>query len=163
MRRQNAPGAVRLGAFLLGFGILFLAGCGGEGNSLGRKAISGNVTLDGKPLAEGAIRFEPMKNLSGSAPATTSGGMIKDGKYSLPTDQGLPAGLYAVSITASAPVPPLAPGEDPMKLGTLPPPKSLIPPRYNTNTELTAEVTDQTTTFNFELESTSKPGNPAKK
>ncbi len=156
MCRHNAPSAARMGMLFAGIGLVLFAGCQGEGNKLGRKAISGNVTLDGKPLAEGAIRFEPMKNLSGSAASTTSGGMIKDGQYSLSTEQGLPDGMYAVSITASAPQSTVAPGEDAMKLASQPPPESLIPARYNSNTELTVEVSSQKTTFSFDLESASK-------
>ncbi len=44
--------------------VLLLAGCGGSsGKAIERNPVSGTVTLDGSPLDQGAIRFEPMSDV----------------------------------------------------------------------------------------------------
>ncbi|MEA1951635.1 MAG: hypothetical protein U9N87_09630 [Planctomycetota bacterium] len=76
--------------FLAATPVLF-CGCGGDG----RLPVSGNITLDGKPLELGAITFVP----SGDKKANSSGTTVTEGKYSLPSGKGLMAGKYRVSIT----------------------------------------------------------------
>ena len=139
----------RLALLLAG---LVFAGCG-PGNPLGRQPVSGTVTLDGQPLALGAIRFDPMSGGAGAAATTVVGGEIRDGRYDLPADVGVPPGKYSVSITSTGAAPPLAPGADPM---AAPPPASpeLVPERYNRRTELSVDVTDAgPNEFPFALES----------
>lgn len=63
----------------------------------GRLAVSGAVTIDGKPLEAGTIRFQP----ADINKATGSGAMVRDGKYSIPAQHGLTPGKYAVSVQAS--------------------------------------------------------------
>src|SRR5437660_1614514 len=53
--------------------VIFLSGCGDK-----RVPVKGTVTLDGKPVAEGSITFQPA---DGVGPGT--GGKIKDGHYEL--------------------------------------------------------------------------------
>src|SRR3954465_11587594 len=53
-------------------GLLLLSGCAGAESS-----ISGTVNLDGKPVAEGDIRFIPMAG----TPGADAGAVIRDGKY----------------------------------------------------------------------------------
>ena len=43
----------------LAFSLFALLGCGGAEDDLPRQAISGTVTLDGKPLEAGSITFDP--------------------------------------------------------------------------------------------------------
>jgi hypothetical protein len=131
-------------------GVLLLgawSGCG-PGNPLGRKAISGKVTLDDKPLEQGTISFEPLAKKGVSA-----GAVISAGSYSIAAEKGLPPGKYRVRINASQG------GEK--AAGTAPPgpttaaaPKSLIPPKYNTQSDLSAEVTEAgPNQFDFPLQS----------
>src|SRR5262245_15968805 len=107
-------------------------GCGGD--PLGRHAISGTVTLDGAPVAKGNLSLQPMEQQP-----TSSGAVIADGKYTIPRDQGLVAGKYRVSINASAPG---AKGDpaDALPGMPAPPPKELIPPSWNTNSQQTIDV-----------------------
>ncbi len=114
-----------------------LAGCG-PGNPLGRKAISGRITLDGAPLEQGNIRFEPLDGKSGIA----SGAVIEDGRFAMAKLKGLPPGKYRVRIFSSEPAPqvPGPEGELPAPGADLPG-RSLIPPEYNTASQIVHEVT----------------------
>jgi len=121
---------------LLLCGIVSLAGfvgCGRD-NPLGRKAISGNVTLDGSPLDQGNIEFHPM--FEGGV---QSGGRIVSGSYSIPPQEGVTLGAYRVAIMDFVPTPPLPPGH--MPGDALPPsPKPKVPAVWNSKSQRTVEV-----------------------
>ena len=68
-------------------GLLLLCGCAGSDPS-----ISGTVSLDGVPVAEGDIRFVPVEGTNGP----DAGAVIRDGKYKVV--EGLAEGKYQVSI-----------------------------------------------------------------
>jgi len=128
-----------------------LAGCG-PGNPLGREAVSGRVTLDGKPLEFGNISFDPVVPTGG----VRSGALITDGEYSIDAHKGLPPGEYKVRIFAGEANPPdmQAPdgGELPAPAAELPG-VSLIPPEYNVQSDIVREVTaDGDNRFDFEIE-----------
>jgi hypothetical protein len=116
--------------------LAFVALCGcGEDNPLGRKAISGAVTLNGQPLDNGSITFEPVDLNRGVG----GGSNIVDGKYSLPEEQGLPPGKYVVRIMSAdasqtEPVEEM-PGEAPKTLA-----KERIPPHWNIQSAQQIEV-----------------------
>src|SRR5690606_38899279 len=83
---------------LMGLGAaVFISGCG-PGNPLGRKAVSGTVTLDGAPVQQGSISFQPTHG-----EGTSSGAMILGGKYSIEAVDGLADGTYLVQINAIDP------------------------------------------------------------
>jgi hypothetical protein len=147
--------------------LIFLAsgGCGdGGGDDLPREPISGTVSYDGKPLANGTIQFQPASAAEGMA----AGGMVVDGRFDVPRKEGPVPGKYMVQIdsideTVTVPVPdpeqPASPGEVAMpgELKIAPPKKMmkkrLIPPKYNSQTELTAEVkAGGPNTYKFDLE-----------
>lgn len=117
----------------LGFALLCaLAGCG-QTNPLGRKAISGSVTLDGQPLEKGAIELHPIEG------GVQSGELIAGGKYSMSTAKGPAVGKYRVVIYDTYETPPLPPGH--MPGDTLPPaPKPKVPPDWNSKSKQTIEV-----------------------
>jgi hypothetical protein len=121
-------------------------GCG-PGNPLGRQPVAGKVTLDGKPLATGNIRFAPQQ--SGGV---ASGAVITEGQYRLETLHGLPPGKYQVQIysATAAPMPP----EKMAVAGSLPPPAvERIPPQYNTASKLSVEVrAGDAGAFDFQLQ-----------
>lgn len=73
----------------LAVSLVCLAGCGGKGVKTG--TVHGTVTLDGQPLAEGTISFNP---LDGNTP--TAGGKITGGSYSV----AVPRGQQMVLISA---------------------------------------------------------------
>jgi len=75
---------------------LAVCGCTQEDGS-GRYALEGAVTLaNGQPVPAGEIGFEPDSASGNSGPASLC--QIKDGKYSLPKDQGIIGGKYIVNI-----------------------------------------------------------------
>ena len=137
----------RIAAGVLCASLIPLAvGCGGA-NPLGRKPVSGNVTLNGTPIENGSIAFSPLDG------GTQSGGLISGGNYSIEEEKGLVPGKYRVEIYAQPAAPELPPGHmpgDPLP----PPPKEMVPPEWNVNSKQTIEVTaDSPTEFNFDITS----------
>ncbi len=111
-------------------------GCSGSKDNLPREAVSGDVTLDGQPLPEGAIQFSP----TGESKLTAAVVPIKDGKFSISPAEGLVTGNYRVSISHAEVIevnPKKGQGAltKTTRLG-----KELIPSRYNTQSELKAEI-----------------------
>jgi hypothetical protein len=126
--------------------LLLLAGCGKVGN---HAAISGTVTLDGKPLERGSILFEPIGDTRG----VVTGGEIKDGRYNLPRSKGPAIGWNRVRIQAVRKTGRMMP--NPMG-----PPGSMnevyegaIPARFDTESILKVEVHSGDNTANFAAES----------
>jgi len=114
---------------------LLLAGCG-PGNPLGREAISGEVTLEGKPLATGNIEFTPLE-----PGGVSSGETISGGRYDVEAMKGLPPGRYRVRIYSSekSTAPPTP--EEAALPALHRPGVERIAPRFNTASQLVAEVT----------------------
>src|SRR5262245_47033662 len=136
---------MRLCALLLSFLLVAaLLGCG-PGNPLGRKALSGTVTLDGSPLDGGTIEFHPLEG------GVQSGGLIHAGRYSIGADKGATPGKYRVQIADSYESPPLPPGHMP---GDDPPPafKSRVPPEWNSKSKQEIEIKKEGPfRFNFDI------------
>ena len=128
--------------------VLASLGCG-PGNPLGRLPISGQVTLDGEPLNDGAIQFAPAEN---DRPG--SGAPILNGRFSIDELHGLPPGQYRVMIFSPDSAQP-----DPMEPAGgaagdfIPPSTERIPVRYNIDTTLEIEVIeDGPNDFEFTLD-----------
>jgi hypothetical protein len=123
---------------LLGCWGLVPAGCGG-GSNLGE--VEGTVTLDGQPLANALVEFEPIDEGQRSA----YGGMTDaTGRYVLfaaGDAKGAALGEYTVHITIEGP--------DDEGGQTVP----RIPARYNSQSELRATVKAGTQTINWPLKS----------
>ena len=126
--------------------LLGLAACGCGSGPSGRYAVSGTVSFKGQPLEYGTIEFVPAtKEIT-----SFQGAPITDGKFSIPADKGLMPGKYMVRVSSaektaqpSESIPGVAP----------PPAKDRIPPEYNENTKLTAEVTEKgPNTFDFKIQ-----------
>ncbi|MEZ6099640.1 MAG: carboxypeptidase-like regulatory domain-containing protein [Pirellulaceae bacterium] len=151
-----SPTSFFCGGMLCTTALLLSIGCSG-GNKLGRQAISGQVTLDGQPLATGSIEFAP-KDPMGHSGGTT----ISDGQYAISAEKGLPLGSYWVRIFSpdqalAVPEEVMVPGST--RDGPSQPPAAVdrIPPRYNMETELSIDITeDGTREFTFELTSRKK-------
>jgi len=118
---------------------LFFTGCGG-GNYPEVGTVSGKVTLDGQPLAEATVMFQP-KDGRPSMGTTNS-----DGAYSLSYADGVSGatlGEHTVFIRTEIP------GED----GQPPIAKEKLSKRYHDRSELKAQVKSGSNTFDFPLES----------
>jgi hypothetical protein len=121
-------------------------GCGSD-DGLNRKAISGKVTVNGVPVPNGSVGFEPL------APGgVNSGAIITDGVYSVAAKDGLPPGKYRVTITGNEgnqfqSSPGKMPGDEDM-----PATKQLVPPNWNADGKHDIEIKDQGPfEFNFEI------------
>ena len=115
-------------------GLLSVLGGCGDNDPQAKRAISGTVTLDGAPVANGSLSFQPEQ-----PGGTASGAVITNGKYAVPREHGLPVGKYKVLIFAPKPgtgqLPPGGMPGDP-----IPPAEELIPPEYNVNSSQFIEV-----------------------
>lgn len=119
---------------------LFLAGCWGKPDGPETVTVSGSVTVDGAPLSEGQISFRPEGGqLSGGA------GKITDGKYSFQA----PYAQMTVEITAFRAVPGKFVEDNPGEKTAVM--EQYLPAKYNTQTELKADVNSKSKTFDFEL------------
>lgn len=74
---------------------LMLVGIIGCGRGDGRQAVEGTVSIDGTPLVEGAISFRPRNGQGPSA-----GGLVVQGKFVVPAENGLLPGEYQVQVIA---------------------------------------------------------------
>ena len=119
---------------------LFLVGCGGDG----RRSVSGEVTFAGEPVTAGNIVFLPVAG-EGSKGAAE----VIDGKYSIPSEQGLPPGNYRVKIRWAKPTGKQIPSGDPGML--MDERLEAIPAQYNSASTLTAEITAGENKHDFRL------------
>ena len=140
-------------------GVVLFGGCGSEPSyTLPNRgsSVSGTVTLQGKPLAQGVISLIPPAQ---SKDATTkddpgAGAVvaldIKEGRFELPNPPGLAAGSYKVEIRSkNIPAEVLAQGPD---MGARNPAyHEQIPEKYNDKTTLTATIATGDNTINFDL------------
>jgi hypothetical protein len=123
-------------------------GCGQTSDGINRQPVSGAVTLDKKPLTQGSITFIPL------ADGPSAGGTINQGRYSIARADGPAPGSYRVTIVAMQPTgrklpdPEGPPGSLAEEL------QNIVPPRYNTKSELKAEVKAGANTLDFDLERT---------
>jgi hypothetical protein len=118
-----------------------LAGCGSEG-----RAISGEVTVDGQPMEDGAILFVPDGGGSGRSEV---GASIVNGKYSVEEGRGPKPGKYKVQIRWMKKTGKKFQGADGVEDEKV----QALPPKFNTETTLTAEVKGGKNTINFPLTS----------
>ncbi|MCR9116702.1 MAG: DUF4198 domain-containing protein [bacterium] len=116
-------------------------GCSNDLPSLG--TVRGQVTLNGKPYPNAQVQFTPVE---GRPSLGVSDG---NGEYELVfirTTKGAEIGKHKVSITTVVEAP-----EDPQPDGGRGV-KEPIPPKYNSRTTLTAEVTSGVNEIDFPLE-----------
>jgi hypothetical protein len=105
------------------------------------------VRVDGQPLDVGSISFIPTNHDQ----QRVSGGGILDGAYLVDEARGANAGLYRVEIRWAKKT-----GRkyrDPDSGELLDERKEGLPARYHEKSELTAEVSEKKTTFDFDLKS----------
>jgi hypothetical protein len=141
MRMCNRNRQIRITVSLLTVAtVVFLGGCGGR-SDIGE--VSGTVTMGGSPLANARVIFQPQ-----SAGVPSYGLTDSEGKYALQFDEntsGAIIGKHTVSISTFFAGDPDA---DPPQTNS----PETVPPQYNANSELTAEVVAGSNTFDFTLE-----------
>lgn len=116
-----------------------VVGCG----SASQATATGSVTLDGKPIENGTISFVPADGQS-----ATAGGRIENGQYSV---ELLP-GAKRVEILATEVVGQRAAYEGDPNSPMIDITESIIPERYNRNSELTLDVQPGTNVQDFALD-----------
>lgn len=123
--------------------LLGQAGCG----SGGRVPVHGSVSYDGTPVENGTISF---LSTGGGANATNAGAEIRDGKYAIDAERGPKPGKYKVEIywnrKTGKMVP--TPGDPGVKMAET---KQVLPPKYNRQTTLTADITVGSDSRDFDL------------
>ena len=134
------------------FTVVVLGGCTND-NPLNRQCVSGQVTLDRNPLAQGIIEFS-----SQQPGGTGSGTTIKDGHYAIETDRGLPPGNYLVRLYSSSTGGNDSASSDGMSIpgpstrGKAIVARERIPSQYNTKSNLIVEIkADKTNTYDFHV------------
>lgn len=106
-------------------------GCGAE-NEVTRRVVNGTVTFDGTPIASGEIRFVPVP----SGPVAVA--PIQQGNYEVTNKGGVPVGETKVEIVATSDAAPVTLEEMDANPGA--PQAVVIPPKYNTASELQATI-----------------------
>ena len=85
---------------------ILLAGCGEDDNRKMVFPVQGRLTFNGQPMKKALISFHPLED-SDPEPLRPTAEADQDGKYRLTayiTNDGAPAGKYAVTIYWPAPV-----------------------------------------------------------
>ena len=125
-----------------------VAGCSSK--PYGLAPVSGIVTLDGKPIENARVSFQPQGGTKTNPGPGSYGFCDAGGRYELQTirdEPGAVPGSHTVRITS--PGPKSDPGSDSDAGSAF---KDPIPMRYNYKTELTFAVPEEgTTTADFKL------------
>ena len=109
-----------------------IAICGGcQSDDVERTTVSGSVTLDGKPIPRGQIRFIPTSGPVWSA-------RIKDGRFTTEGTKGVPVGDLQVRIEAVRTPSWYKGGVAPEGEDT--PLEQYLPKKYNLQSELTMTI-----------------------
>ncbi|WP_164100764.1 hypothetical protein [Candidatus Laterigemmans baculatus] len=138
-----------VGGMALALAAILSTGCGGD--TSGRLPLAGQVTLDGQPLDRGTIEFHPEAGAAGM-----TGGVITDGRFEIPAEQGVMPGTYTVRVYSAATdgtteAAPAAPGPEAAQEQLA---AERIPSRYNVDSELETTISDANSEqLEFALES----------
>jgi hypothetical protein len=126
---------------------LVLAGCGSQSyKGAKRYPLSGKVTYDGQPVDWGSIAFLPT-----SGDQRVSGGVIENGAYSVPEENGANAGKHRIEIHWLKLTGKKYLDRDSGEMADER--KEALPPRFHTESTLRAEVGKGQTNFDFDLKS----------
>ena len=125
--------------------VVITVGCGGLTD--GRLQISGEVTFDGQPVADGYVTLSPL----GRGPS--AGGRIQDGKFNIEREKGPMAGKYRVVLQAMRETGRMIPIDPALPDDTVAETVQYLPARYNTRSQLTADLSPDNTHLVLELSS----------
>ena len=123
-------------------------GCDSAGQTC---SLSGQVTYDGEPIAEGSMRLMPLGETGGPGGSSA----ITGGKYEIPADKGMLAGEYLVVISASRSTGKTIPGPD--GEGDIKETVPYIPHKYGRDSELKLTLSAGENSHDFALEKGEPP------
>ncbi|PQO27158.1 carboxypeptidase regulatory-like domain-containing protein [Blastopirellula marina] len=121
-------------------------GCFGSGSDLQFGEVQGKVTLEGKPLPYATVRFQPTNG------RPSYGKTDESGEYALKfkgQEVGALVGQHSVAITTEDRIENPETGESRWQ-------KEILPPKYNSETTLSAVVEPGENVFNFDLDERKK-------
>jgi len=128
--------------------VLALAGCKPRGYSgPQRYPLQGKVTFDGQPVDWGSISFLP----KAGSEQRVSGGLIENGSYSVKEEEGANAGLHRIEVRWLKRTGKQYRDRDSGEM--VDERKEALPPKFHAQSTLTAEVSAEKTTFDFDLKS----------
>ncbi|MCA9189227.1 MAG: hypothetical protein R3E01_21630 [Pirellulaceae bacterium] len=116
---------------------LAISGCGSNGAA----TVEGKVTWEGQPLTEGNVRFVPADGKGQTASAD-----VKDGAFTI----AVPPGQWRVEFSAPKVVGKIKMIDAP-DAPTVDDVRELLPPMYNVQSKLTADVQPGTQEIPFDL------------
>lgn len=126
--------------------LAFTPGCARQANSqVTLVPVEGKVTLNGQPLENALIRFQPLDKTRGPVGVAS----VKQGAYSLDKKHGVPVGDLRVEISDLPP----ADGEPPAGEKLPPKPPSVVPERYSRDNSFVVKTTDGSNKHDFTLTS----------
>ena len=132
--------------------LMLVPGCSGSSElQFSTASVGGSVSFRGKPLETGKIRFIPDGEvIDGKVAGKAVFADIKDGKYSIPAEQGVTVGKNRVEIksyrgTGKKMVSSAGDGE---KIEVE---EQFIPSDYNSKSTLSAQIQEGENTVDFEL------------
>lgn len=128
---------IRVLAYVLSGLCLFLAGCGFDSKTV---QVQGNVLYQEQPIASGEITFTPADGQGASV-----AGQIEHGKYRC----AVPTGANIVRVTAYREVPGKFDLSNPGQKNPLI--EMYIPPQFNSQSQLRAEVKSDSRQLDFKL------------
>ncbi|MCR9294219.1 MAG: hypothetical protein NXI32_15980 [bacterium] len=137
-------------AALAAAAIPILTGCG---DSRSGAAVSGRVTLDGRDLPQGMVRFVPIEG----TPGQKLSAVVEAGRFHLDPEFGPAKGRYRIEIESTDMGGLGMDDEDALlsfrnrrsgRMQTL-----RVPPTYNSRSTLTVDVGEGSNEFRFELRS----------
>lgn len=123
--------------------ILLLFGCG-SGDEIDRVVVSGTVTFNSEPVADGQIRFVPTYG----SKLPVSGSAISAGKYSVTMRGGVPVGKQRIEINSYRKLEKRYSDQP----EAIVPREQLLPARFNSASELEREIpSGKSLTLDFAL------------
>ncbi|MEX2306872.1 MAG: hypothetical protein WD738_04735 [Pirellulales bacterium] len=114
--------------------------------------VSGKLTFNGQPIQDGSIRFFPVDGTDGHGAVAK----IENGQYTITSQSNFRSGKYAVQITAlrktGRMIAPreVMPGDDGSPAEEV---IQFIPSKYNSNSELQADLQPGQNSYDLELPS----------
>jgi hypothetical protein len=108
-------------------------GCGASHD--GRVPVSGEVKLSGQPIDRGSIEFHPL-----DPGGVLTGGMITDGRFDIPAEQGAKPGKHQVRVFAAGETMPVDPSVPPGPQTDTQVSMERVGAKFNVNSELVVEI-----------------------